>query len=590
SVFVPISFLPSTAGKLFREFGFVLAAAVIISSFVALTLVPAAGAQISLTSDAPRFGWLVGLGQRFAAIYGRALAHILNHPWGVGVMALVVAVLAGLTYTDLRQELVPSEDRGTLIVYAEGPDGVGLDYMQRQADEIEKILQPFVESGDILAAFNVIGRWDPNRIWLTATLAPWSERSLSEQDIIAQLRPQLAKIPGVRSSAFGPNSLNIRGGSRNGISFAITGGDYDALYNVARDLAERMDEPGNAFENAQISYQPTQPQISIQVDRRRAADLGVSLDDLSLTLRAMVGGEDLIDLNVFDQAIPIILEAKSQAITSPEDLQNLFLRTAGGDLVPLSSMARIVEEGIAAELDRVEQRRAIEVEADLAGETSLAEAVEQVRALSRETLAPGMGLVLMQQAATLEETSNDLLLTYGFALVIVFLVLVAQFESVSSAVVILLTVPFGLAAAVFALFISGVSLNIYSQIGLVMLIGLMAKNGILLVEFADQLRGQGYSVRAAVEEAAKVRLRPIMMTLISTVIGALPLVLASGAGAEARISIGWVIFGGLGLAGLFTLFLAPVIYLGIARFSRARDDVSGDVDRELGALQEEPAE
>ncbi|MEM6833877.1 MAG: efflux RND transporter permease subunit, partial [Pseudomonadota bacterium] len=213
--------------------------------------------------------------------------------------------------------------------------------------------------------------------------------------------------------------------------------------------------------------------------------------------------------------------------------------------------------------------------------------VDLLKGLTDDILPTQMGLVLMGQAATLEETTNELAITYAFALIIVFLVLVAQFESFSSALVIVLTVPFALAAAIYALLISGVSLNIYSQIGLVMLIGLMAKNGILLVEFADQLRGEGRSVREAVEEAAKVRLRPIMMTLLSTVIGALPLVLASGAGAEARVSIGWVIFGGLGLAGIFTLFLTPVIYLCVARFSRPRADISSEVDRQLA---EEPAE
>lgn len=590
SVFVPISFLPSTAGKLFREFGFVLAAAVTISSFVALTLVPAAGAQITLVSDTPRLAWLGRFGSGFAGLYSRAIKVVLDYAWVSFGLSVCVAASAIYFYGDLREELVPSEDRSQLIVYATGPDGVGLDYMQRQADEIEAILQPFVDSKDITSVFNVIGRWDPNRIWVTATLAPWSQRALSQQEIIALLQPKLSAIPGVRASAFGPNSLNVRGASRVGITFAITGGDYDSLYQVARQLAEKMDAPGAIFANTDISYQPTQPQVSIQVDRRRAADLGVSLEALSLTLRAMVGGEDLIDLNVDDQAIPIILEAKSQAITSPSDLQNLFVRTSGGALVPLSSMTTIIEEGIAAELDRVEQRRAIEIEADLVGDTTLADAVDRVKVLAKETLGSGMGLVLMGQAATLEETSSDLLLTYGFALVVVFLVLVAQFESISSAIVIMLTVPFGLAAAVFALLFSGISLNIFSQIGLVMLIGLMAKNGILLVEFADQLRGEGRSVRAAVEEAAMVRLRPIMMTLISTVIGALPLVLATGAGAEARTSIGWVVFGGLGLAGCFTLFLTPVIYLAIARFSRARADVSGDVDRELSALGEEPAQ
>lgn len=589
SVFVPISFLPSQTGRLFREFGFVLAFAVIISSFVALSLVPAAAAQISLQGDKPRLAWLNAFGARLTRGYSWMLARALNHPWGSVVLAIAIAGGAIFLYSTLTQELVPQEDRAQVIIFAGGPDGVGIDYMERQADAINEVLQPYIDSGDMASVFTVIGRFDPNRIFLWAKLAPWDERTRSQQDIIAELRPQLGQIPGVRASAFGNNSLNVRGASRNGLEVALTGGDYGEIFDAARVLAAAMEE-SDTFSNVEISYQPTQPQLAIKIDRRRAADLGVSLSELSLTLRAMVGGENLVDLNVEDQAIPIILQSKTRAITGPADLQNLFVRTRSGALVPLSTITTITEQGIAAELDRVAQRRAIEVEADYATGTSLAEAVEVFNAMADDMLPPGIDTLLQGEAASLSETTSELGLTYAFALVIVFLVLVAQFESTSSALVILLTVPFGLAAAVYALWLTGVSLNIYSQIGLVMLIGLMAKNGILVVEFADQLRGEGRSVREAIEAAAQIRLRPIAMTLISTVIGALPLVLATGAGAEARASIGWVVFGGLGMAGFFTLFLTPVIYLGIARLTKSRADVSAAVERELDAAAQEPAE
>mgnify|MGYP000212190844 FL=1 len=230
---------------------------------------------------------------------------------------------------------------------------------------------------------------------------------------------------------------------------------------------------------------------------------------------------------------------------------------------------------------------AIEVEADIAEGTPLQDAIDEIERLAAETVADDTDMILQGDAESLEETSNDVLLTYMFALVIVFLVLVAQFESLTSALVVLLTVPFALVAAILALFLSGISLNIYSQIGLVMLIGLMAKNGILIVEFADQLRHQGRTIREAVEEAAAIRLRPIAMTLISTVVGAVPLILASGAGAEARQSIGWVIFGGLGIASLFTLFLTPVIYLGVARFGKPRSVDLAKLQEEIDDIDED---
>ncbi|MET1754973.1 efflux RND transporter permease subunit [Novosphingobium sp. RD2P27] len=572
SVFVPISFLPSEVGRLFREFGFVLAVAVILSSFVALTLVPALAARFDLTSSDPAPGRLARWGVVATQRYSRLLQHCLNRPRWVGLVSVVLAVSAGLLYGQLENELVPDEDRGVIDVDATGPDGVGIDFMDSELDEVEQVLQPYLNSGEIKSTFSIVGRYDPNRVRVTAQLAGWGDRERSQSEIVQELNKVLQEIPGSRTNARGRGTLSFGGGGE-GLEVALTGAEYGTIFESARALATAIDTRSNILSNADISYQPTQPQLSIRIDRQRAADLGVDLDDLAQTLRAMVGGEDLVDLNVGDQAVPIFLTAQAVTVTNPSDLRNLYVRgAANGEntLVPLSSVTRIEEQGIAAELDRTEQRRAIEVSADIAPGTPLREAVDEIERLADESVKPGVDMLLRGEAESLEETSSDLLLTYAFALVIVFLVLVAQFESLTSAAVVILTVPFALAAAIFALFLSGVSLNIYSQIGLVMLIGLMAKNGILIVEFADQLRHQGHTVREAVEEAAAVRLRPIAMTLISTVVGALPLILASGAGAEARQSIGWVIFGGLGLAGLFTLFLTPVIYLAVARLGKPR--------------------
>jgi len=254
--------------------------------------------------------------------------------------------------------------------------------------------------------------------------------------------------------------------------------------------------------------------------------------------------------------------------------------------VPISSISEIVEEGVSAELERQAQRRAIEVDADLPEDLPMSEAVEQLRAIADEVLPDSMGLVFLGEAATFEDTSQEIAMTYILAFLIVLLVLAAQFESLNSAVVVMLTVPFGIAAAIYALFLTGTSMNIYSQIGLVMLIGLLAKNSVLLVEFADQLRDRGMEVREAIEEAALIRLRPIMMTLISTILGGLPLILSSGAGAEARNSIGWVVFGGLGLATLFTLYLTPVLYLWLARFTKPRADESARLENEMQQARE----
>lgn len=587
SVFLPISFLPSETGRLFREFGFVLSVAVLISSFVALSLVPALAAKFDIRSTHKEDDRLSQIGGKLRDRYSSALGWCLDHGKMVAGSAVVVAGMTGLLYTQLDSELVPDEDRGVVEIDATGPDGVGLDFMDRELDEIELVLQPYLEDGTIDSTFSIVGRYDPNRVRVTAQLVDWSERDRSQTEIVEELNGPLREIPGSRTNARGRGTLSFGGGGGGNIEVALTGGEYDNIYRSALALSEAIDTGSDILSNPDISYQPTQPQLSVQIDRQRASDLGVELDDVAQTLRAMVGGDDLVDLNVGDQAVPIFLTSKAVAVTDPSDLRNLYVRTSGGALVPMSSITRIVEEGIAAELDRTEQRRAIEVEANIAEGVPLQDAIDEIERLASETVADDIDMLLQGEAESLEETSNDVLLTYMFALVIVFLVLVAQFESLTSALVVLLTVPFALAAAIIALFLSGTSLNIYSQIGLVMLIGLMAKNGILIVEFADQLRHQGRSVREAVEEAAAIRLRPIGMTLMSTVLGSVPLILASGAGAEARQSIGFVIFGGLGIAGIFTLFLTPVIYLGIARFGAPRSVDLAKLKEEIDDVDED---
>lgn len=585
AVFTPISFLPSETGRLFREFGFVLAFSVVISSFVALSLAPAIAARFRFVEAERSPSPAERLGRVVLSVYERIIRMCLNRPVSTLVISIGAAAGAALLYPTIPQQLAPDEDRGRLEVFATGPDGVGLSYMSRQADQIEALLAPYLESGEIETIYTTIGAWDPNRVWVSAVLAPWEERTRSQQEIIAELRGPMAAIPGSRASVFGRSSLSTGRGGREGLRVALTGADYESIYLAARALSDEIELNSDLLTNADISYQPTQPQLSIRVDRRRAADLGVPLDELSLTLRTMVGGEELVDLNVNDQAIPIFLEAERSAIRSPSDLSNLFVRSQNGGLVALSSLTEIVEEGVAAELDRIKQRRAIEVDADIATGVALADAVTEIRRLAAETLPPDIDLVLLGDAATLQDTSRDLALTFAFAFIIVLLVLVAQFESITSPVIVMVTVPFALAAGVYALVLSGVSLNIYSQIGMILLIGLMAKNGILLVEFADQLRAKGRTVREAVQEAASLRARPIAMTLLSTVLGALPLVLATGAGSEARQSIGWVIFGGLGMAAGFTLFLTPVVYLLLARFARVRTEGARNLGEELAEAE-----
>ncbi|MEM6586152.1 MAG: efflux RND transporter permease subunit, partial [Pseudomonadota bacterium] len=569
-------------GRLFREFGFVLAMAVILSTFVAVSLVPALAAKIDLAGENaepnPRLARWAG---SVAQTYSTWVARCVSRPFAAIGVSLLALAGAGVAFAFIPQELTPDEDRSTFYVWARGPDGVGLNFMDSEMDEIEEVLQPVLESGEVASTLSIVGRYDPNLIQVTATLADWGERERSQSEIVADVSEPLDALPGSRASARGRGTLSRGWGRGGGLEAALLGNDYEGIYQSAKSLSDAIATRSDILSGPEISYQPTQPQLSIGIDRARAADLGVNFDDLALTLRAMVNGAEIVDLNVDDQAIPIFLTATSVSINRPSDLGNLFVRSDEGALVPISSLTSFREEGVAAELDRTEQRRAIEVQMAVAPGVPLAEAVAELEALADETLADDVDMLLRGEAEQLEDSGNELLLTYGFALLIVFLVLVAQFESIASPFVILCSIPFALAAALFALLFSGTSLNIYSQIGLVMLIGLMAKNGILMVEFADQRREEGADVKQAIIDAASIRLRPIAMTLISTILGAVPLVLASGAGAEAREAIGWVVFGGLGIAAIFTLFLVPALYTLIAPFGKPRSVDLARLTREL---------
>ena len=584
AVFVPIAFLPGTSGRLFREFGLVLTVAVAISSFVALSLVPALMARLGKSeSPVPAQSDTPNIFQRF---YSGSLRSVLNYPVTSVLVSMGIAAAAASVYTSLDSELLPTEDRGTLNMFARGPAGVGLPYTERQSDQIEAIFQPYLDSGIIERLYTVAGRWDTNIIYVVGTLKPWDERDISQQELTAEIQPQLSQLPGVTARVYGSNSLNMRGGWRGGIQFVLLGSEYEEIYAAARVYADAIRERLDSVDNPRIDYTPSQAQVAIKIDRERLADLNVSIDELAQTLRVMVDGVRVVDLNGRDQSIPVVLKAGKNRIQGPNDLVNLFVRSQTGQLIPLASLVTVVEEGVPDELRRLYQRRSISIDMQTVEGVALQTAVDDLMALAKEVVPSSITVVPEGEAARLGESQRDSLYAYGLALLIVFLVLVAQFESLTSALVIMTIVPFGLAAAIFALFITGTSLNVYSQVGLVMLIGLIAKNGILLVEFADQRRDAGASVRDAIEDAANIRLRPIAMTLISTVLGALPLILSSGPGSEAREAVGWVVFGGLGLTAFFTLFLTPVIYLAVARFSKPRADARLKLEQELEAATE----
>jgi hydrophobic/amphiphilic exporter-1 (mainly G- bacteria), HAE1 family len=585
AVFVPLSFLPGQAGGLFREFGFTLAMAVALSSVVALSLCPVLASRMlrdgAGTGSGGFFGWL---GDRLAAFYAWTLKGALANPFVVVIVAGLFAVTAAMMATGIRQELTPPEDRAVALLSVSAPQGVSLDYTAAKMREIEALMQPLRESGEITNLFSIAGTGSNARGFMVMTLAPWDARERSQQEIVGEINGALRSVVGVRAFAIQPNSLGIRGAGR-GLTFAVTGNDYAQLEEVAGALVARMQE-NPAFGQVRLEYETTQPQLFIEIDRTRASDLGIEIAGLGDALRAVLDGRSVGSVFVNDTSYDIQMLSTSNPVNDPGDLENVFVQAGDGQMIPLSTFVTLEERAVAPELEREGQNRSVEISAGLTPALPLGTALAQVEELADDILAPQNRIVPLAEAATLDETSAGLFLTFGFAILIVFLVLAAQFESFVSAVVVMATVPLGLACAVFALVLTGLSLNIYSQIGLVMLIGIMAKNGILIVEFANQLRDRGETVGEAILNASTIRLRPVMMTMISTVLGGVPLILSFGAGAEAREALGWVIVGGLGLATLSTLYLTPVAYLLLARFTTPKAEEETRLMRELGAAMD----
>ncbi len=581
AVFVPLSFLPGQVGGLFREFGFVLAFSVTLSSLVALTLCPMLASRLLKPHEHREGGDPLGrFGDAFSRFYRKTLHACLAAPMVVFVVATLFSLAALAAFSLITSELTPREDRSVLIVRVTAPQGVSLDFMRDQMQRIEENLEPLRKSGEVANLFSISGFGSSkNSGFMVLTLAPWEERSRSQDEIAADVNAAAARVPAVRAFAMQPNSLRIRGGG-SGLQFAVVGADHQTLTSAASRLVAAMEESGR-FDGPRLTNDISQAQLSVTVDRERAAELGIDFTGLSQALQSLLDGRSIGDVFVDGEAYPVKLTSTTRPIDDPTDLENVFLRTADGKTVPMSVIASLREKAVAPSLTREQQLASVAITAGLPAGLSLGDALNETQTVADPLLPPGVRIMPLAEAKTLTENSKGMGATFGFAIVIIFLVLAAQFESVISSLIIMATVPLGLACAVFALLLTGSSLNVYSQIGLVLLVGVMAKNGILIVEFANQLRDRGQSVREAIENAANLRLRPVMMTMISTVLGGVPLVLATGAGAEARVALGWVMVGGLGLATAVTLYVTPVAYLALARFSKPHADEEKRLHQEM---------
>lgn len=581
AAFIPISLLEGQVGKLFSEFGLIMAAAVVISTFVALSLCPMLASRIlrglearaTYSSDSDDSNADVRFSQTgLSQLYNAGLLRAIQSPVLVIGIALAFSLGAVGLYTTLPRDLVPKEDRGVAFIPMSAPQGSTQSYTDAQTRIVEKQLKPFQDDGSIQTVYTIIG-WGnrPYRGFVVMRLAHWDEREQTQAQIVNKIRPITQRLIGVRAGVASPSGLGLRGNSTP-LRIIVGGPDFSEVKQAAADLLAHAEANENLI-NPQMDYEENQPQIDLKLDRRRADDLGVSVEEIAFTLQSMFASKQVSTYVDRGREYPVIVQAKAQDRKDLDSLANIFVRSVDADtgtrkLVPLSVFVSAKETAAAAELRRFDRLPSITISAGIAPEYTLGDALSYMEEGAAETLPTSVKLSYSGQSKVFKSTSGGAMMSFAFALLIVFLVLAAQFESFVHPFVIILSVPLAIAGAIYSLTLMDLSLNVYSQIGIILLVGLMAKNGILIVEFANQLRESGYAIREAVLRAAVLRLRPIVMTVLSTVLGALPLVLASGAGAESRIAIGWVIVGGLGLALFLTLFLTPVLYDLMARFAR----------------------
>ncbi|MDT3669717.1 MAG: efflux RND transporter permease subunit [Aromatoleum sp.] len=568
AVYAPVAFMTGRTGKLFTEFALTLAGAVIVSGFVALTLSPMMCSK--LLRHEQKHGRVYNAIERFLGSltngYRRALTTALGLRWAVMLAFVVVAGTSLVLLKALKSELAPVEDRGRVVSIFSGPEGSTIDFMARYAAQVEAI---FANTPEVDRYLVISGNPTVSQGISFAGFRDWSERERSAIEISAELRPKLAAIPGLQAFPVLPAAFGQSSRSRP-ISFVITTSEsYDEL---ARHTETMLDEiakhPG--FVSPDTDLKLTKPELAVDVDRERAADLGVPVDVIGRTLETMLGGRQVTRYKKDAEQYDVIVQVEATSRAVARDIREIFVRSANGGMVPLTSLVKVRETVSPRELNHFGQRRSVTISANLAPGFAMGEALAYLEETAGRVLPAGYVIDYDGQSREFRTSSASLALTFALALAFIYLVLAAQFESFRDPFIIMLTVPLSMTGALGALYFTGGTLNVYSQIGLVTLVGLITKHGILIVEFANQLRDDGAALRDAVIDASVLRLRPILMTTGAMVLGSIPLALATGAGAESRQQIGWVIVGGLLLGTFFTLFVVPTVYTLLASRERTR--------------------
>jgi multidrug efflux pump len=583
AVFVPISFIPGNIGRLFGEFGISIAAAVAVSALVSLTLVPmmcskvfSGGITRGRVADAvDRFF------RRLSAWYERSVRVAVRSPAVVVAAGIATFGVGAALFLNLPSEYAPAEDRQRVFIAVTMPEGSSLSYLDEYLRPVEAIAIQEIEKGNAdriltrAGAFGGAGDVNVGRVIMI--LSPWDNREETAQQIAARMRQALRDIP-ARVIVGTPSGMGVRGGGAP-VQLVLGGGDYEELAQW-RDIVMARASQNPGLTNVDSDFYSRKPQLNVSIDRNRAADLGVSLTAVGRTLETMMGSRIVTTFLERGEEYYVILQARDQDRATPNDLNNIYVRSSTtGALVPLSNLVNVTETAGARELKRFDRLRSITISAHLNPGYSLGEALDFLEEVVREELPSHARVNYDGESREFKRSGGALYMTFALALVIVFLVLSAQFESFRHPIIIMMTVPLAVTGALLGLYANNGSINVFSQIGCIMLIGLAAKNGILIVEFANQLRDRGVEFIDATVQAAAIRLRPVLMTSLCTVFGAVPLLLASGAGAESRRAIGSVVVYGVMFSMLLTLYVVPVVYSLIARNTKSPEYITRLVER-----------
>ncbi|AXK71157.1 AcrB/AcrD/AcrF family protein [Lysobacter sp. TY2-98] len=585
SVFLPIGFMQGNTGRLFRELSVALAGAVALSAFVALTLTPMMSSKLVRPHSEEKSNlatrWVNNRLEGVSLRYRRFLDRSVDRPWMFGALMIAALAASFVLFKIVPSELAPAEDRGFFQVMITGPEGAGFDYTVGQVQQVEKIIASHTGDGKTIARYNprVPGGFGASEEMHTGRIAvfleDWDKRKASTADVADSLKKEFAKLPGVKVAAQVSGGLVRSRGQP--VNIVLGGPDYAQLVKWRDALQARMEQnPG--FFGVDSDYKETRPQMHVEIDRGRAADLGISVTDIGHALETMMGSRRVTTFVQNGEEYDVIVQADRVARASPADLQQIQVRARDGALVPLSNLVTLKEIAEPGSLNRFNRLRAITISAGLSPGYRMGDAIKFLDDAVKTELPPEAQIDWKGESREYQQAGGAVVLTFALALLVVFLVLAAQFESFIHPLVIMLTVPLGVLGALLGIWITHGTLNLFSQIGIVMLVGLAAKNGILIVEFANQLRDEGRTIHQAIVESASVRLRPILMTSIATVVGAVPLVLAGGPGSASRAAIGVVVIFGVSFSTLLSLFVVPAFYVLLAKYTRSPEAVSHELE------------